>query len=132
MFMENNRVKTFEDLIVYQRAYKASLEIHKVCVSLPEKERYCLEDQMRRASRSICANIAEGFSRQRSSGADYKRYLLMAIGSSDEMRVWLMYCIDLGYMSKDQSQLLRQEYSKVSKMLQGIHSKWQSKNIPVS
>lgn len=132
MFMENNRVKTFEDLIVYQRAYKASLEIHKVCVSLPEKERYCLEDQMRRASRSICANIAEGFSRQRSSAADYRRYLLMAIGSSDEMRVWLMYCIDLGYMSKDQGQLLRQEYSEVSKMLQGIHSKWQSKNISVS
>ena len=113
-------IERFEDLKVFQRAYKASLEIHRMSLSLPEAERYVLSDQMRRASRSICALLAEGFGKQANSKREFRRYLLMAVGSSDEMRVWLRYCYDLGYIGAEEWQALRDEYEEISKMLQGL------------
>jgi four helix bundle protein len=80
-------VSTFEDLEVFQRAYLISLEVHRASLTFPEVERHVLADQIRRASKSICGNIAEGFGKQRRSSAEFRRYLLMAIGSADEMRV---------------------------------------------
>ena len=54
-------IKSFEDLDVFQRAYKISLEIHTLSMEFPKREQYGLADQVRRASKSICANIAEGY-----------------------------------------------------------------------
>src|ERR1700721_774473 len=81
------RVVSFEDLEVFQRAYRMSLEIHRQSLAFPQIEQRVLADQMRRASKSICANVAEGYSRQKRSKAEFKRFLQLAIGSSDEMRV---------------------------------------------
>ena len=78
---------SFEDLEVFRRAYQVSLEMHKESLGFPQIEQFAMADQIRRASKSICANIAEGFAKQRRSSAEYRRYLLMAIGSADEMRV---------------------------------------------
>jgi four helix bundle protein len=64
-----NEVRSFRDLIVYQRAYGLSLQIHKASLGFPKMEQYALADQMRRASKSICGNIAEGFAKQRASFA---------------------------------------------------------------
>src|SRR3989304_945188 len=63
-----------------------------------------------RASKSICGNIAEGFGKQRRSSAEFKRYLLMAIGSADEMQVWLSYCLDLEYLEQATCAEWRDEY----------------------
>jgi four helix bundle protein len=60
-----DRVSSFEDLEVFQRAYRVSLEIHEQSLRFPKIEQYALADQVRRASKSICANIAEGFAKQR-------------------------------------------------------------------
>src|SRR5262249_62235460 len=92
---------TFEDLQVFQRAYRVSLDVHRASLQFPAVEQHVLADQIRRASKSICANIAEGFGKQRRSGAEFKRYLLMAIGSGDEKQVWLRYCSDLGYIDQE-------------------------------
>ncbi len=81
-------------------------------------------DQVRRASKSICANVAEGFAKQGSSAAEFKRYLLMATGSSDEMRVWARYCRDLGYIDQPTWQRWRDEYHEIAKMLQGLSRNW--------
>ena len=90
------QVSSFEDLEVFRRAYRISLDLHRASLLLPKVEQFGgLADQMRRASKSICANIAEGFGKQRRSNLEFKRYLLMAIGSADEMQVWLKYCSDL-------------------------------------
>ena len=86
--MKTQRVESFEDLEVFQRAYRISLEIHRKSPEFPAIEQRALGDQVRRACKSICANVAEGFAKQGSSAAEFKRYLLMATGSSDEMRVW--------------------------------------------
>ena len=88
---------TFEDLEVFQRAYKVSLEIHKKSLCLPKNEQYGLADQMRRASKSIAVNLAEGYGKRRSK-AEFTRYRQIALGSADEMRVWVRYLYDLGYI----------------------------------
>jgi four helix bundle protein len=127
MAKADDRISSFEDLEVFQRAYRASLEIHKESLGFPKIEQFALADQIRRASKSICANIAEGFAKQRRSSAEYRRYLLMAIGSADEMRVWIRYCLDLNYVDEATSLRWRNEYIAIAKMLQVIYTRWSSK-----
>ena len=115
-------VHRFEELEVFQRAYKASLEIHRFSQTMPRVEQYDLASQIRRASKSICANVAEGFGKQSHSKAEFKRFIQMSIGSADEMRVWIRYCCDLGYTDDTTWQRWRDEYEAIAKMLNGLHS----------
>jgi four helix bundle protein len=117
-------VRSFEDLDVFQRAYAVSLDVHRATLKFPREEQYALADQMRRASKSICANIAEGFGRQRVSSADFKRFLVIATGSCDEMRVWTQYASDLGYIDEAAHAKWRGEYSELAKMLRGLADSW--------
>ena len=118
---------SFEDLEVFQRAYRISLDLHRVSLQFPKVEQFGgLADQMRRASKSICGNVAEGFGKQRRSNAEFKRYLLMAIGSADEMQVWLKYCSDLEYIDRNTCERWRDEYRQIARMLQGLYTKWRS------
>ena len=116
-------IRTFEDLDVFRRAYRLSLEIHRESLKFPEIEQRAFGDQLRRASKSIPANIAEGFGKQRLSTAEFKRFLMIAIGSADEMRVWIRYCLDLELIDQATWQRWRDEYHAIAKMLQGLHSK---------
>ena len=115
--------KSFEDLTVFQRAYRLSLEVHRTSVRLPKIEQYALGDQLRRASKSIPANIAEGFGKQRDSMAEFRRFLRVAMGSADEMRVWSRYCLDLGYIDDATWRRWSDEYQAIAKMLQGLQGK---------
>src|SRR5262245_32120849 len=90
--------RTFEDLEVFRRAYSLSLEVHRLSLDFPGIEQFALADQVRRASKSICANIAEGFGKQRQSRPEFRRFVMMATASADEMQVWTLYCRDLGYI----------------------------------
>ena len=117
-------VRSFRDLEVYQKAYRLSLGVHKATLGFPKMEQYALADQMRRASKSICANIAEGFAKQRASSAEFRRYLTIANGSSDEMKVWLDYSRDLGYLSAPQVDDWQVEYARISRMLHGLMENW--------
>ena len=123
----SGRVERVEDLEVFQRAYRISLEVHRTSLEFPSIEQRALADQIRRASKSICANLAEGFSRQGYSAADFKRFLAMAMGSSDEMQIWARYCLDLGYIDETAYERWRDEFVAISKMLQGLSRKWQSR-----
>ena len=113
----------FERLEVFQRAYRVSLAIHRASLTFPKIEQTALADQVRRASKSICANLAEGFAKQPHSKAEFKRFISMALGSADEMRVWIRYCRDLDYVDDETWQRWRDEYQIVSKMLHGLHRK---------
>jgi len=117
------KVVSFEDLEVFQRAYRMSLEIHRESLKLPMIEQRVLGDQLRRASKSICANVAEGYGRQKRSKAEFKRFLQMAIGSSDEMRVWVRYALDLDYIDEAVWRRWRDEYQIITRMLQSLTSK---------
>ena len=118
------RIESFEDLEVFQRAYRLSLEVHRKSLDFPKVEQYALADQIRRASKSICANIAEGFAKQGASAAEFKRYLAMAVGSADEMRVWARYCLDLGYIDEATWRHWRDAYQAIARMLQALSGKW--------
>lgn len=117
-------VRSFRDLEVYQMAYRVSLGIHKATLEFPQLERYALADQMRRASKSICGNIAEGFGKQRTSSAEFRRFLSMAMGSSDEMKVWLDYSRDLGYVAAAKVEPWQLDYERISRMLRNLQSNW--------
>ena len=66
-------IKSYEDLVVYQESYKLALEMHQICSRLPKEERYELIPQIRRATISIPANIAEGYGR-RNSEKEFKHF----------------------------------------------------------
>ena len=108
----------FEHLDVFQRAYKASLEVHRISLKLPKIEQFGLAEQLRRTSKSIPANVAEGYAK-RASQAEFNRFVQIAIGSADEMRVWLRYCLDLGYIDEKVWTNWRSEYGEIAKMLTG-------------
>ena len=110
----------FEQLEVFKRAYRTSLEIHRASLTSPKLEQHALADQIRRCSKGICANLAEGFAKSSNSKAELRRFLSMAIGSADEMKVWLRYCRDLDYVTESQWQAWRDEYEAIAKMLQGL------------
>ena len=114
------KVVSFEDLEVFRRSYRVSLEVHRSSLNWPGIEQLALGDQVRRASKSICANIAEGYGRQSKSKAEFKRFLAMAIGSCDEMRVWARYALDLGYIEEPVWQSWREEYQLIARMLQAL------------
>ena len=118
-------IKSFEDLLVFQRAYKISLEVHKISLTLPKVEQYALADQLRRASKSICANIAEGYGKQKESIAEFKRFIQISIGSCDEMRVWVRYCFDLNYIDESLWDNWSQEYKELAKMLNKLREIWE-------
>ncbi len=122
-----SEISTYEDLEVFQRAYHISLDVHRTSLQFPKVEQFGgLADQMRRASKSVCGNVAEGFGKQRRSNAEFKRYLLMAIGSADEMQVWLRYCGDLEYIDRKVCERWRDEYRQIARMLQGLYTKWRA------
>ncbi len=120
----DNKQSSFEDLEVFQRAYRISLDIHKASLDFPTVEQYGLGQQIRNASKSICANIAEGFGKRSYSKAEWIRYLKIAIGSGDEMRVWIRYCLDLSYIDESTWSRWSSEYREITKMLQGLVKSW--------
>ena len=115
-------VASVEDLVVFKRAYAVSLDLHQASLKFPKIEQFGgLADQIRRASKSICANLAEGFGKQRQSNLEFKRYLLMAIGSTDEMQVWLKYCSDLEYIDRETCERWRDEYRQIAHVAESRH-----------
>ena len=81
-------VFSFEDLEVFQRAYRISLDLHRASLQFPKVEQFGgLADQMRRASKSICGNIAEGFGKQRRSDAEFPDFELDCTSLPEIMRV---------------------------------------------
>ena len=113
-----NRV---EDLEVFRRAYRLSPDVHRASLEFPRIEQFALADQVRRASKSICANLAEGFGRQPVSKPEFRRFVMMATGSTDEMQVWLLYCRDLGYIESDVAERWRGEYREIARMLTALY-----------
>ena len=113
-------IRSFEELEAFKRSYRLSLEIHAESLKWPKAEQYGFGDQVRRASKSIPVNIAEGFGKQSVSGREFRRYLGIAVGSADEMRVWCRYCLDLGYIEESRWRRWSDEYREIAKMLQGL------------
>ena len=117
------KINTYKDLEVYQRAYNLALQIHFVTLKFPTPDKMELGGQMRRASKSIAANIAEGFSR-RNFKKEYLRFLGMARASNDETQVHLQFSFDLKYLSEEKYKDFSEEYEILGKQLSSLINAW--------
>jgi len=103
--------KSFEDLVVWQKSHALTLKVYALTGSFPKDELYGPVSQMRRASVSISANIAEGFKRR--GRPDKARFMNLAQGSLEELRYYFILAADLGFL-KDRE---RESIDEVGRML---------------
>ncbi|MBX3746972.1 MAG: four helix bundle protein [Verrucomicrobiae bacterium] len=109
-------IRSFRDLRIYQRAFRLQQEIFRVTQGFPREERYALSDQMRRASRSIGANLAEAWARRRYE-AHFLSKLCDCDGEQAEVQHWLDTAQACDYLSPDQHALLTEECREIGRML---------------
>ena len=109
-------IKSHKELIVFQTAFKSSMEIFFLTKSFPKEEVYSLTSQIRRSSRSVSANIAQAFRKRR-----YEKAFTVKLSDSEaeasETQVWLDYSFECGYLSKDIFLRVYQEYDKIIGMI---------------
>ena len=110
------QINSAKDLNVYQQAYALSMQIFRVSKSWPTDERYSLTDQIRRSSRSVCANLREAWSKRR-----YEAHFLSKLsdcdGENSETDTWLDYAKDCGYIDADQHKALTEECRSIGSMI---------------
>ena len=109
----------YKDLQVYKRSYKAAIAIYKVTNGFPKEEQYGITNQIRRAAVSIPLNIAEGYAK-RESQIEFKRFLLIATGSANEVSVLIEFAKDLKMLSVEAYKKASAEYEEIGKMLNGL------------
>lgn len=123
-----NTIKSYRDLIVYQNLYKAMLKVHKELVPrLPRDEKYDLSDQLKRASKSAPALIAEGFAK-RYQKRHWNKYILDTIGECNELIHHITVCIDLypNHVDANLCQELINTYDICCKQLTKLNQSWQN------
>jgi four helix bundle protein len=111
MMVRRAKSKTFQDLIVWQKAHEFVLSVYKITQGFPQNELYGLTSQFRRAAVSIPANIAEGF--KKAGKADKCRFMNIAQGSLEECRYYVILSKDLGYIKSNGLFLQLEEVSKL-------------------
>ncbi len=110
------RINSAKDLNVYKQAYALSMEIFNLSKAWPADERYSLTDQIRRSSRSVCANLREAWSKRRYE-AHFLSKLTDCDGENSETDTWLDYARDCGYISVEQHAQLAKESEGIGRML---------------
>ena len=106
----------YKTMQVYQRGYAAAKSVYRMTEKYPKDEAYGITDQMRRASVSIALNVAEGYAKKESQ-QEFKRFLMMAIGSANEMSVLLDFSKEFGYIDAETHEKASREYDEISRML---------------
>ena len=114
--------RSFRDLVAYRKARRLAAEIFEVTKSFPQEERYALTDQLRRASRSIGAQIAEAWAKRR-----YERHFVSKLTDADgeqyETQHWIEVAADCGYLSREQAQSLLAACRELGRLLGGMIAK---------
>ena len=111
-------MKDFRDLLVWQRSHRFTLAVYTASKSFPKDELFGLTSQIRRASSSIPANLAEGCGRD--SDADFKRFVVIAHGSASEAEYFVLLASELGFLSEVQRAPLTNEIAEIKRMLGGL------------
>ena len=111
-----SEVRSFRDLRVYSTAFEAAMEIFEITKRFPSEERYSLTDQIRRASRSVAANIAEGW-RKRTYPAAFVSKLSDSATEATETLVWLDFALRCGYLPQEDHARLTDRYDHINAQL---------------
>jgi four helix bundle protein len=117
-----NRIKSVRDLDVYKKAFAAAMEIYQISKEFPPEERFSMTDQIRRASRSVCSNLAEAW-RKRRYRAVFINKLTDAQQEASETQTWLDFCVACNYINKQTFERLDQEYENILGMLNSMEIK---------
>jgi four helix bundle protein len=119
---ELNHAESFRDLLVYKKAKRVSREVFEISRSFPKGETYSLTDQIRRASRSIGAQIAEAWAKRR-----YERHFVSKLTDADaeqmEAQHWIDEALDCQYMDPKQAKKLTEELLQIGRMLNSMMDK---------
>ncbi len=122
-----NQIKSFEDLIAWQKSRVFNLRIYKISDQGLFSRDFAFRDQIRRASISITSNIAEGF--ERNGNKEFIQYLTIAKSSNAEVRSQLFIALDLNYISADQFDELNKHSIEIGKIIHGIIKYLQSSDF---
>lgn len=112
------KLKSYKDLIVWQKSFKLALEIYVVTKKFPKSEIYGLSSQMRRAAIAIPSNIAEGYTRRHR--AEYLQFIRIAFGSGAELETQLLLACEIGFVNEKDFRKLDSMLTEVMKMLNGL------------
>ncbi len=118
-------IKSYEDLQVYKRSYKLAMDIFLKTREFPKEERFSLTEQIVRSSRSISANITEGWAKREYENY-FRQHLIHALGSTAETKNWIRFAKDCEYLNQSESQELLREINIIGKMLTKLHQNWTS------
>jgi four helix bundle protein len=118
----SKRLTSVRDLDVYNKAFETAMFIFKISKAFPKDEKYSLTDQVRRSSRSVCANLAEGW-RKREYQAVFINKLLDAAQEAAETQTWLEFALHCGYIDEDVFTNLYEKYEHVFAMLNTMEKK---------
>ena len=105
-------IRSYRELRVYQASMEAAMQIFQLTKKFPSEEKFSMVDQMRRSSRSVCANIAEAW-RKRRYQAHFVSKLSDCEAEAEETRVWLEFACKCGYLSDSQATELDEKYDKI-------------------
>ena len=112
----SDKKRGFKDLNADSLAYETAMEIFHLSKSFPPEEKYSLTDQIRRSSRSVCANIAEGY-RKRIYPKHFTSKMTDADAEASETSVWLDFAKDCNYIEKEKNIELLKKYDEIGRML---------------
>jgi four helix bundle protein len=118
-------IKTVFDLDVLKLSYQLAMDIFQSSRSFPKEERYSLTDQIIRSSRSISANIAEGWGK-RSYENEFKRHLVYSMGSLEETKIWLHFAKDCFYMTAETFGQLIKKCDEIGAKIYKLNINWKT------
>jgi four helix bundle protein len=116
-----NTIRSFKDLLVWQRSMELVVRIYRITQKLPASEQFGLTSQLRRAAVSVPSNIAEGYGRQ--STGNYRQFLSISRGSLMEIETQIDICERLNYLVQPDTENIFKEITEISKMLTSLISK---------
>lgn len=118
-------IRSVTDLEVFNLAYSFAMEVFDVTRNFPKEERYSLTDQIVRASRSVSANIAEGWGK-RIYENEFKKHLIYCMGSLEESKVWLLFAKDCRYLSPELYNSLYVKCDQLGSKIYKLYENWKT------
>ena len=117
-------IKECKDLEVYRLSFEMAMEIFQLTRPFPVDEKFSLVGQIVRSSRSVAANISEGFAKRKYKDV-FARHLNDALGSSEETVTWLEFSSECGYIEKEKCSRTVELYKKIGAMIYKLMIRWQ-------
>ena len=116
-------IQNVQDLAIYTRSFDLAMEIFKIAKHFPSEEKYSLTSQIVRSSRSVSANIREGYAKRHYEQI-FIRHLVDSLGSSEETRCWLDFALACGYLEAKSHIDISERYAELSAMIFSLQKNW--------